>query len=103
MPCQPCGPSPTCSIARSIGCGRLPRRRFRKNSATAAIFANVRLTNAQVYADPAILRISMATRATVHVGAYSRRGQSRGRIAIAVWDHDMRPKEKMCLEAFWSR
>ena len=41
----------------------------KKTVATAAIFANVRLTNAQVYADPAILRISMDSKATVHVGA----------------------------------
>jgi len=37
----------------------------------------------------------MDTKATVHVGEYSRGGQSRGRIAVEAWDHDMRPKEKL--------
>jgi hypothetical protein len=45
--------------------------------------------------DPATLRISMDTKATVHVGEYSRGGQSRGLDAVEAWDHDMRPKEKL--------
>jgi len=45
--------------------------------------------------DPATLRISMDTKATVHVGKYSRGGQSRGLTAVEAWDHDMRPKEKL--------
>lgn len=53
------------------------------------------MTNAQADADPAILRISMDTKATVHVGEYSRGGQSRGRIAVKALDHDMQPKEKL--------
>lgn len=46
-------------------------------------------------ADPATLRISMDTKATVHVGDYSRGGQSRGLEPVKAWDHDMRPKEKL--------
>lgn len=45
--------------------------------------------------DPETLRISMDTKATVHVGEYSRGGQSRGLSAVEAWDHDMRPKEKL--------
>jgi hypothetical protein len=45
--------------------------------------------------DPGTLRISLDTKATVHVGEYSRRGQSRGKKAVEAWDHDMRPKEKL--------
>jgi len=46
-------------------------------------------------ADPEILRISVDTKATVHVGEYSRGGQSRGLKPVEAWDHDMRPKEKL--------
>jgi hypothetical protein len=41
------------------------------------------------------LRISVDTKATVHVGEYSRGGQSRGLKPVEAWDHDMRPKEKL--------
>src|SRR5665647_703657 len=45
--------------------------------------------------DPATLRISMDTKATVHVGEYSRGGQSRGQAAVKALDHDMYSKEKL--------
>ena len=51
--------------------------------------------NAWADSDPTTLRISIDTKATVHVGDYSRRGQSRGLTAVKAWDHDMRPKEKL--------
>ena len=51
--------------------------------------------NSWADSDPATLRISIDTKATVHVGDYSRRGQSRGLVAVKAWDHDMRPKEKL--------
>lgn len=51
--------------------------------------------NAWADSDPTALRISIDTKATVHVGDYSRRGQSRGLAAVEAWDHDMRPKEKL--------
>ena len=51
--------------------------------------------NAQADADPETLRISMDTKATVHVGEYSRGGRSRGLKPVEAWDHDMRPKEKL--------
>lgn len=37
----------------------------------------------------------MDTKATVHVGEYSRGGQSRGQSAVQALDHDMQPKEKL--------
>lgn len=37
----------------------------------------------------------MDTKATVHVGEYSRGGRSRGLAPVRAWDHDMRPKEKL--------
>jgi len=46
--------------------------------------------NACADADTETLRISIDTKATVNVGDYSRGGQSRGRSAVAAWDHDMR-------------
>ena len=51
--------------------------------------------NALADSDPATLRISMDTKATVHVGDYSRGGRSRGLAAVEAWDHDMRSKEKL--------
>jgi transposase len=62
---------------------------------TDAIFDNVHAVNAWADADPDTLRISMDTKATVHVGAYSRRGRSRGRKAVAAVDHEMAPKHKL--------
>lgn len=45
--------------------------------------------------DPQSCRISVDTKATVHVGEYSRGGRSRGTKPVEAWDHDMRPKEKL--------
>ncbi len=50
--------------------------------------------NALADADVEALRISVDTKATVHVGEYSRGGRSRGLKPVQAWDHDMRPKEK---------
>lgn len=41
------------------------------------------------------MRISIDTKATVHVGEYSRGGRSRGIVAVKALDHDMCPKEKL--------
>jgi hypothetical protein len=51
--------------------------------------------NALADKDPEALRLSMDTKATVHVGEYSRGGRSRGLKPIEAWDHDMRAKEKL--------
>ena len=37
----------------------------------------------------------MDTKATVHIGDYSRYGRSRALKSVEAWDHDMRPKEKL--------
>ena len=51
--------------------------------------------NALADADPHTLRISIDTKATVHVGEYSRGGRSRGVEAVKALDHDMCMKEKL--------
>lgn len=51
--------------------------------------------NAWADKDTSTLRISVDTKTSVHVGEYSRGGQSRGQKAVEAWDHDMRPKEKL--------
>lgn len=51
--------------------------------------------NALADADPQTLRISMDTKATVHIGEYSRGGRSRCLEPVRAWDHDMRPKDKL--------
>jgi Rhodopirellula transposase DDE domain len=45
--------------------------------------------------DPETMRISIDTKAVVHVGEYSRGGRSRGVVAVKALDHDMCPKEKL--------
>lgn len=51
--------------------------------------------NALADADPKALRISVDTKATVHVGEYSRNGRSRGLVPVKALDHDMYAKEKL--------
>ena len=51
--------------------------------------------NALADADVHTLRISIDTKATVHVGEYSRGGRSRGLEAVKALDHDMCMKEKL--------
>lgn len=51
--------------------------------------------NALADADKRSLRISIDTKATVHVGDYSRGGRSRGIKAVKALDHDMCMKEKL--------
>lgn len=51
--------------------------------------------NALADADPQTLRISVDTKATLHVGDYSRDGRSRGVKAVKALDHDMCMKKKL--------
>ena len=51
--------------------------------------------NALADAEEHTLRISIDTKATVHVGDYSRGGRSRGAEAVKALDHDMCMKEKL--------
>ena len=62
---------------------------------TDSIFDNVHAVNAWADSDPETLRISVDTKATVLVGAYSRGGRSRGQKPVAALDHDMRPEQKL--------
>lgn len=59
------------------------------------IFDNIRHVNAQADSERQSLRISMDTKASVHVGEYSRGGRSRGAVAVKALDHDMCAKEKL--------
>ena len=49
----------------------------------------------QADADTESMRISIDTKAIIHVGEYSREGRSRGVVAVKALDHDMCPKEKL--------
>jgi len=51
--------------------------------------------NEMADADEHALRISIDTKATVHVGEYCRGGRSRGIEAVKALDHDMCMKEKL--------
>jgi hypothetical protein len=51
--------------------------------------------NALADADAQSLRISIDTKATVHVGDYGRGGRSRGLVALKALDHDMCVKDKL--------
>jgi len=45
--------------------------------------------------NPNTVRISVDTKATIHVGDYSRKGKSRGLEPVKALDHEMMPKEKL--------
>jgi hypothetical protein len=62
---------------------------------TDPIFDNVHSVNAWADREPQTLRISIDTKATVHVGEYSRGGRSRGSKPVAALDHEMMPKNKL--------
>jgi hypothetical protein len=51
--------------------------------------------NALAEADAQTLRISIDTKAAVHVGDYCRGGRSRGLVALKALDHDMCVKDKL--------
>lgn len=51
--------------------------------------------NAAAQANPRCLRLSLDAKATVAVGAYSRRGRSRGPEPVRALDHELEPKTKL--------
>jgi hypothetical protein len=55
----------------------------------------VRALNAQADADPACLRLSVDTKASVNLGDYSRGGKARGLEAVRALDHDLATKQKL--------
>jgi hypothetical protein len=63
--------------------------------ATEAIFDHVHQENHASDDREDSLRISMDTKAKLHVGAFSRGGKLRSSEATQAWDHDMRPQEKL--------
>lgn len=75
----------------------------KKTQQTDAIFANLRGVNDRADADAHTLRISIDTKATVHVGDYSRGGRSRAAQPVKALDHDMCMKQaRWCPGASWS-
>lgn len=75
---------------------RVPKAKpVKRVRATEALFDHVPREHQASDAREASVRMSMETQATLHVGAVSRGGTSRGSAAIHAWDHDMRPKEKL--------
>ena len=68
--------------------------KVQKNAVTDSIFDNAHAVNAWADCEPDTLRISIDTKATVHVREYSRGGRSRGRNPVAALDHEMMPKHK---------
>ena len=71
------------------------KSKVKKTDGTDGSFENVRRVNALADADEHTLRISINTKATVHVGDYSRGGRSRGVEAAKALDHDMCMNEKL--------
>jgi transposase len=60
---------------------------------TDAILAQLAQVNAQADADETVLRLSLDAKATVWVGAYSRRGQTR--VIVKAADHDFQPSAQL--------
>ena len=55
----------------------------------------MRSVNAAADADPACLRLSVDTKASVVLGDYSREGKARGLAAVRALDHDLAAKAKL--------
>ena len=66
---------------------------LKKIPETDAIFESVHHINAEADADPNCLRISLDTKATVAIGAFSRGGNNR--CGIKALDHDFAPEVKL--------
>lgn len=66
---------------------------LKKLPETDAIFESVHHINAEADADPKCLRISLDTKATVAIGAFSRGGNNR--CGIKALDHDFAPEAKL--------
>lgn len=60
---------------------------------TDAIFDQLAQFRAKALADPSILRLSMDAKATVVLGPFSRRGQTR--VVVRALDHDFRPDQTL--------
>lgn len=72
---------------------RCRRVALKKIPETDAIFERLAQVNAEADANEHVLRLSLDAKATVLIGDYSRRGQSR--LIIKAADHDFHPEEKV--------
>ena len=78
----------------AIGCVRYGRvSRKKKIPETDAIFDELIRTHAAAADDETVLRLSLDAKATVAIGAFSRRGRSR--VAVHALDHDFKPEAKL--------
>jgi hypothetical protein len=66
-------------------------RPLKKIEQTDAIFAHVEAAHERAAVAEDTLRISIDTKAKVHVGEFSRDGEARGAEAVEALDHDMDP------------
>jgi transposase len=66
---------------------------LKKIPETDAIFERLARVNAEADADEQTLRLSLDAKATVLIGEYSRRGQSR--LIVKAADHDFHPEDKL--------
>jgi hypothetical protein len=67
----------------------------KKIKQTDAIFAHVAAAHERAEASEDTLRISIDTKAKVHVGDFSRGGEARGAEPVQARDHDMKPTATM--------
>jgi len=55
----------------------------------------VHAINAEADSDEDTIRISVDSKATIKIGDFSRKGKSRGKVAVQAADHDMNTKQKV--------
>jgi hypothetical protein len=66
---------------------------LKKIPETEAIFTHLHQVNRATNADKTVLRLSLDAKATVLLGLFSRRGQTR--VTVKAWDHDFDPQDKV--------
>lgn len=66
---------------------------MKKIPETDAIFERLADVNTRADADETVLRLSIDTKATILIGAFSRGGYSR--LAVKALDHDFKPQQKL--------
>jgi hypothetical protein len=77
----------------AIRCTVSKRVCHKKIEETDAIFEQLAEVHAQAQADDTVLRLSLDAKATLNLGPFSRRGQTRGHVMAA--DHDFKPDDHL--------
>jgi hypothetical protein len=78
------------SATSCVLCRKVAPKKIRE---TDAIFEHLAQVNAEADADDTVLRLSLDAKASVWVGLFSRRGQTR--VTVKAADHDFRPDAKL--------